>query len=241
MTVEVNGIIIALLELSIFFGTTVLVKKKTEVFKHVDNFSYYWLSFTVLTGIWEACFILNYHSINGLSQNLITNSEHAWTNKYTLNYVLPWKLADIFYAEYGAWADREYMISSTYWSRLIEGSHAGLCGLFSFLGLLYRLEHINRRYLICIVLAMGTQLMNSILYMGEYFLQVTDKDNVNYASDDFPTGIMLEKRAFMYVNIFWTLMPCVVLYKTILNKKPNLTDIDGVYNAHLISAEVTNV
>ena len=34
------------------------------------------------------------------------------------------KLARIFYAEYGAWADREYMVSSDDWSRTIEGSHA---------------------------------------------------------------------------------------------------------------------
>ena len=77
MTAEVNGIIIALLELSIFFGTTVLVKKKTEVFKHVDNFSYFWLSFTVLTGIWEICFILNYDNITVAADQLITIDKHA--------------------------------------------------------------------------------------------------------------------------------------------------------------------
>ena len=241
MSLEVNGIIIALLELSLFAGIAYPSRKYIVSFKNIDIISYYWLSFTILTGIWEACFISNYHNINGLSQNLITNHEHSWTNKYTLDYVLPWKLADIFYAEYGAWADREYMINSNYWSRLIEGSHAGLCGLFAFLGMLCRLEHINRRYLICIVLAMGTQLMNSILYMGEYFLQVTDKNNVNYATEDFPTGIMLEKRAFMYVNIFWTLMPSIVLYKTIVDKKNNITDMDNVYHAHVSNAQITNV
>ena len=99
-------------------------------------------------------------------------SSSSTTNKYPLNYVLPWKLAEIFYAEYGAWADREYMISSNYWSRLIEGSHAGLCGLFSLLGMLCRLEHVNKQYLVCMVLAMGTQLMNSVLYMGEYFFKL---------------------------------------------------------------------
>lgn len=240
MNIQVNGVIIAFLELSIFFGTTVLVKRKTEVFKHVDNFSYYWLSFTVLTGIWEVCFIINYHNINNLSQNLITNHQHSWTNKYKLNYVLPWKLANIFYAEYGAWADREYMTSSNYWSRLIEGSHAGLCGLFSLLGMLCKLEHINRTYLIFIVLAMGTQLMNSILYIGEYFLQVNDVNNINYNSDEFPTGIILQKRAFMYVNIFWTLMPSIVLYKNIVNKKYE-TEIERIYDTRIRIPHITNV
>ena len=88
---------------------------------------------------------------------------------------------------------------------------------------------------------MGTQLMNSILYMGEYFLQVSDPNNVNYNNADFPTGIMLEKRAFMYVNIFWTLMPSIVLYKTIVDKKNNITDMDNVYHANLCDAQITNV
>ena len=215
MNLEPNGIIIAILELSLFAGVAYPSRKYIKSFKNIEVISYYWLAFTILTGIWEVCFISNYHSINDVSQKLITNGEHAWTNKYTLDYVLPWKLAEIFYAEYGAWADREYMISSNYWSRLIEGSHAGLCGLFSLFGMLCRLEHVNKQYLVCMVLAMGTQLMNSILYMGEYFLQVTDKDNVNYATEDFPTGIMLEKRAFMYVNIFWTLMPAYAICKYI--------------------------
>ena len=163
MTAEVYGVIIALIELSIFFGTTVLVKKKTEVFKHVDNFSYYWLSFTVLTGIWEVCFILNYDNITVAAKQLITYDKHVWVSNYTLDYILPWKLADIFYSEYGAWADRQYTLTDSYWARLIEGSHGSVCGLFALIGLVNRLEHINRTYLICIVFSMGNQLMNSIL------------------------------------------------------------------------------
>ena len=238
MNFEVNGIIIAIFELSLFAGVAYPSRKYITSFKNIEVISYYWLAFTVLTGIWEICFISNYHSINDISQKLITNEEHAWTNKYTLDYVLPWKLADIFYGEYGAWADREYMVSSNYWSRLIEGSHAGLCGLFAFLGMLCRLEHVNKQYLVCMVLAMGTQLMNSILYMGEYFLQVEDSNNVNYNSPDFPTGFALTKRGFMYVNIFWTLMPSYVLYKTLTNKK---NTVDDIYTAHMINEPMINV
>ena len=51
MVLEVYGAIIGILELSIFFGGTILIKRKTAVFKNVDNFSYYWLCFTILTGI----------------------------------------------------------------------------------------------------------------------------------------------------------------------------------------------
>ena len=133
--------------------------------------------------------------------------------------MLPYKLARIFYSEYGAWADREYMLSDNYWSREIEGTHAFLCGFFALLGMINRLEHINRKYLIFIVFSMGNQLMNSVLYMGQYFLQMQDKDNINYNDDDFPAGFLLYKRAFMYVNIFWSLMPTIVLYKTLNTNK----------------------
>ena len=48
----------------------------------------------------------------------------------------------------------------------------------------------------------GTQLMNSILYMGQYFLQTQDPNNINYNNASFPTGVLLTKRGFMYVNVF---------------------------------------
>lgn len=223
MVLEVYGAIIGVLELSIFFGGSILIKKHTEVFKYVNNFSYYWLCFTILTAIWEVSFIHNYYNINDMSQKLITDKEHVWTNTYTLDYVLPWKLANIFYSEYGAWADREYMMEDNEWSRIIEGTHAFLCGLFALLGMIFRLEHINRTYLILIVFSMGNQLMNSVLYMGQYFIETGDVDSVNYNDDDFPAGFLLYKRAFMYVNIFWTIMPAIVLYETL-----NTTDIEDI-------------
>ena len=54
---------------------------------------------------------------------------------------------------------------------------------------------------------MGSQLMNSILYMVEYFIQCTDPNSVNYNDEEFPMGHVLSKRPFMWVNIFWTIMP----------------------------------
>jgi hypothetical protein len=222
--ISVNGITIAIIELSAFASIAYPIRKYVKTVKHIEAITYYWLAFTILTGIWEVCFIGNYHNINNISQALITNKEHVWTNNYTLDYVLPWKLSNIFYAEYGAWADREYMVSSNYWSRLIEGSHAFLCGLFSLLGMISRVEFVNKKYLVCMVLAMGTQLMNSILYMGQYFLQTQDPNNINYNNSSFPTGVLLTKRGFMYVNVFWTLLPSYVLYKTLTNKKNTVND-----------------
>ena len=59
---------------------------------------------------------------------------------------------------------------------------------------------------------MGTQIMNSILYMGEYFIQTRDQRSVN-----FPIGILLTNRGFMYVNIFWTVMPSYCIYSLLVN------------------------
>jgi hypothetical protein len=53
--------------------------------------------------------------------------------------------------------------------------------------------------------------MNSILYMAEYFIQIKDKNNINYNTPEFPTGHWLLKRPFMWVNILWTLMPAYTI------------------------------
>ena len=63
---------------------------------------------------------------------------------------------------------------------------------------------------------MGSQFMNSLLYMGEYFIQVEEKDSVNYNRKEFPTGNFLLKRPFMWINFFWLAMPTYVLGKLLL-------------------------
>ena len=77
--------------------------------------------------------------------------------------------------------------------------------------LLYKSNGNSKEYLITISISMGSQLMNSILYMFNYFYQTTQKYSVNYSTHSFPTGILLVNRPFMYVNVFWTLMPLYVI------------------------------
>ena len=67
------------------------------------------------------------------------------------------------------------------------------------------------RFLVFSSVAMGSQLMNSILYMSQYFIQSKTIGSVNYDSPNFPTGKYLLGRPFMYVNVFWTLMPLYVI------------------------------
>ena len=47
--------------------------------------------------------------------------------------------------------------------------------------------------------------------MAQYFYQVNDPSSVNYPSAEFPCGFALFERGFMYVNVFWTLMPLYVI------------------------------
>ena len=74
---------------------------------------------------------------------------------------------------------------------------------------------------------MGSQLMNSILYMVEYFIQCTDPNNVNYNDNEFPMGTLLSKRPFMWVNIFWTIMPLYTILVYIIWMPPNQIQIQN--------------
>ena len=217
-----NGIGIGIIEICMFLWISNVIRKKNiKRFRKLNIVSYFWLMMTILTGFWEVCFVTNYYSINKLSQTFITNKEHAWTNNYTLNYIFPWNVARIFYAEYGAWADREYMVSTDDWSRTIEGSHALFCGLFALLAIHGRLIRKHRYSLIMTAAGMGCQLMNSVLYMVNYFIQTKQVQSCNYNNESFPTGEALIDRPFMYVNIFWTIMPIWVILTSIYldNKK----------------------
>jgi len=207
---------IGMYELAIYFLISHKIRKYYHELQNMNIVMYYWFTMTILTLIWECSFVYNYKSINVFSQDLIKNNTHVWTNDYSIMYILPWKLAFIFYGEYGAYADREYMINTNDWSRVIESSHAIFCGIFSFLVLYQKINNkflgtsLNKYY-IAIGVSMGSQVMNSVLYMANYFIQINDKYNINYCSPSFPCNYALLSRAFMYVNIFWAVMPSYVI------------------------------
>jgi hypothetical protein len=235
-----SGIQIGLIEIFIFILIGFGIKITTKEYKSIDIFTFYWTLMTILTLIWEVSFILDYRNTNILSTQLIKSNEHVWTNSYNSTYLLPWKLSHIFYAEYGAYADREYMTIRDDWSRVIEGSHAIICGIFSFLAMLFKKNGLDNKYYICLAVAMGSQLMNSILYMINYFNQCRDPESLNFNTTQFPTGKYLEKRPFMYVNIFWTIMPLFIIIDLILftynnyMKKTKLSkDLDNTHKNYL--------
>ena len=116
-----------------------------------------------------------------------------------------------------AYADREYMSDKDKWSIIIEGSHALFCAVFALLSLYFNFMGNMKNFYITMSISMATQLMNSILYIGEYLIQLNSENSVNYKTR-FPCGKYLEKRPFMYINLFWSLMPSYVLIYYIINK-----------------------
>ena len=133
----IEGLYIGLIELTLFFIISFFIKVTNKQFSSLNSLTYYWSCMTILTGIWEISFISNYKQVNNYSNELINSRSHVWNNEYDITFVLPWKLSYIFYAEYGAYADREYMITVNDWSRIIEGTHAIFCGLFTLFALIY--------------------------------------------------------------------------------------------------------
>lgn len=205
--IKLSGVGLALTEIGIFgIGATIPYLNMSQ-FGDFNPICYYWCCFTVLTGIWEASFVANYDLVRETANNLLIKDVRVWTAKYSLLDVLPWNLAIVFYSEYAAYADREYMSIKDKWSRLIESTHAFFCATFSLLTLiLYSLEE-DEKAEVTWAIAMGTQLMNSILYIGQYLIQVNELSSPNLNSKDFPAGRALSKRPFMYINAAWTLFP----------------------------------
>lgn len=211
MNFTIKGYIAAALEIYLFIYISFKVNQIYKI--NFDNtISYYWLSFTILTGIWETFYIFNYNNVINMSTKLLLYKEHVWTNKYNLNIIFPWNLSHVFYSEYGAYADREYMTNKDKWSRIIEGTHLLLCGLFSLMTIYFYHNKLLNKYHISLGISMGSQLMNSILYCGQYLIQTKNKNSINYNTHKFPCGKYLDKRPFMWINIFWLLMPSYILF-----------------------------
>lgn len=206
-----SGIGIGAVEIGLYLIVGFMLRDTFWSLRKINIISYFWLLMTVLTGIWEFAFISQYKDVHNYAETFIQNNTHVWTTRYDYSYINPWKLSKIFYAEYGAHADREYIALDNHWSRVIEGSHAVLCGLFALLAIYFKTKSQKNLFVISATVSMSTQLMNSILYMGQYFFQVNDPSSVNYPSAEFPCGFALLERGFMYVNVFWTLMPLYVI------------------------------
>ena len=145
-----KGYVIGIIEIALYFVGSIFVRKSFKQLQTINRATYFWVMMTILTGVWEIAYISDYKNITNMSHQLVNTGQHVWTNNYDISYVLPWKLSRIFYAEYGAWADREYMSNSDDWSRIIESTHCSQCALFSLLAITFKLFGNHNNYLICL-------------------------------------------------------------------------------------------
>ena len=212
----INGIEVGVIEILLFLFASYKIQNNWPKLKSIPIICYYWFMMTILTFVWEASYIIEYKHVVNMSRALITDKQHVWTNNYTISAIIPWNLAPIFYSEYGAYADREYMSVTDQWSKIVEGSHLLFCGLFALMAVVAKTRGNNNLYLVAANISMGTQLMNSILYMCSYYLLSDTPDSVNYANSSFPMGSWMSHRPFMWVNIFWTIMPSYYIVKALI-------------------------
>lgn len=229
---------IGALEIVLFFLISGSIRFFSRPLHSVNPITYYWLCMTTLTGIWEATYLTSYNEVVTIAQDLINTTSHVWTNHYSLSYVIPTKLARIFYAEYGAWADREYMSTSDDWSHTIEGTHAIFCAVFAFIGLLSKACGNDVKARLVVAMGMAFQLMNSILYMIEYGIQTKLAYNVNYNNDSFPLGYAMLDRPFMYVNVFWLVMPTFIMAYELYYYRLGANDTTYTSNRYIDETEM---
>jgi len=51
------------IEIGLYFIVSFIMKKVCSPFHNINNIVYYWLCMTILTGIWEISYIVNYNEI----------------------------------------------------------------------------------------------------------------------------------------------------------------------------------
>lgn len=208
--IKITGLQGALLEIALFFIAATVLKTYFNI--QMGTITFYWLAFTVLTGIWELTYIKCKQEVSDMASDLLQQGEHVWDKTYNLRMILPHNLAKVFYAEYAAYADRLYMYTQNPWkdwSIFVEGTHCLLCGFSAFLMFAVYILYNDNSTLInqFLIQSMSFQAMNSILYMGMYHIQTQDPNSINYVTEKFPK----KGRYFMLINIFWTLMPTLIL------------------------------
>ena len=92
-----SGTSIALLEVLVFIYYSNMLRLEYTSLKTINTISYYWLLFTILTFIWEISYIIHFKKISNLAKQLIYKKQHVWTNSYDISFIIPSKLATIFY------------------------------------------------------------------------------------------------------------------------------------------------
>lgn len=216
----VKGWQLALMEVSLFGLVAYGCRSMSSHLSEMNALMYYWFCFTTLTGYWESVFISNYNDIAKYAAALVETKKSVWTSWFPITYVCPSYFSKIFYAEYGANADREYMSrrKGDFWARIVESSHALFCATFTTAALATLLVTGDMATANSIgLVAMAGQFMNSFLYMGQYCVACQNNSSPNFSCPDFPLGRWMCHRAFMWINILWLLCPAMICAQVIMS------------------------
>ena len=82
-----TGLELGIIEIGLFFITSFLIKYKIKNLSNMDTITYYWLSFTVLTMLWEIYFVLDYYNVISYATYLLQKHVKVWDLKYNLSAV----------------------------------------------------------------------------------------------------------------------------------------------------------
>ena len=208
--VQITGMQGALMELSLFFVGAYCARNYLDLYD-INTFSYYWMAFTVLTGMWELAYVFSKLEVSLMGVELIRTGESTFAKTYNLRMIRPRNLSLVFYSDYAAWADRLYMTPKNPWSLVIEGTHCLCCALPCLLSLICDVmmyDHLGEQFLF---LGMAWQMINSVLYVSQYMIQTKQSSSPNYDTVKWPCGDYMLNRPFMWINIFWTLCPIIVI------------------------------
>lgn len=142
------------------------------------------MTFAVLTLVWEIFYVtVKFDNVVAYSTYLRESGTHVWLTVYGWQVILPWNTAEVFYGEYGAWADREYSSVKhveNAWARVVEGSHGLTAGGFSILAIVAAAFQKYAYADVATGVAMAMQFMNAFLYTINYLLDLKDpRPNLN--------------------------------------------------------------
>ena len=206
-----NGIEILLVELSLFWFSSYALATVFPSLQNIETVTYYWLMFTILTGIWEFSYIKNMKKVRRVGMKLLSKKKHIWNNLYNLKTLIPTKFAIQYYAEYGAYADREYYYLRDYKSLIIDSSSSVQSGFYSLLGLLFYLFDSYSCALAFISLSISLQFVSNFIYLSEYYCQLYDSLSYNFNTTRFPCGKFLTKRPMMLINFLSLIVPSYII------------------------------
>ena len=189
-----------LITLHFIFGTFFTFIIKYFLYPKITYIKFFWIASTIINAIYKLGYIQNYRYIKEYAKELKEFKRHIWEYNFDYYYLLPYNFGTAFYAEYGQYADREYIkydpidsINIMEYSQSLE--HIGIS--LPILSLYLLTYHINNYPSLLTIVAFNSLLTN-IVYLGKYLKSCKTPNHCNYNTELFPRGFMFHKRPLIY-------------------------------------------